>query len=256
MKTLFAILATSIFFFVAGLVVGRLTATERVGPGPPALAASENEIDLDSPGAESTKTRGELRREALSEWKNDPRVEIARSLARWSQDPNAVVGTVIDTMSDDEIAMTLTSLTSLKGDDLDSVHDLRKYARRLAEIAMADTIGQPSQRNPDLPEVYFSHRADPERAKELRQTEFEGNGRIHAILPMNDYVDDQVFAKWTRLDDGEVMLFDTYPIRQDSEYNWVYLEPRDGWPSGEYSVDFYSSDEEMRPIAGSNFNVK
>ena len=131
--------------------------------------------------------------------------------------------------------------------------------RRIAVVgkrALSTIAEQPGFRDPELPEVYVSRDADPEQAVEVGQTEFKGNGRVHAILPMSDYNDPRVFVKWTRIDDGEVMLFDTYPIRKDSDYNWVYLEPRDGWTPGEYSVDFYSSDEAMRPLAGSNFMVK
>ena len=260
MRTSFALLATSVVFFGAGLLVGRLTAPGPVLQSMRSMAETPERRDTsplpDEPPETEAERAAELKEQLLDDWKNDPRAEIIRSLAGWSRDPTAVVGTVINGMSDDEIMMTLTSLTNLKTKDLDEVHDLHRYAQRLAEVAMTDMIGQPGFRDPELPEVYFSRDADPEQAVEVGQTEFEGNGRVHAILPMNDYGAPQVFVKWTRLDDGEVMLFDTYPIRKDSDYNWVYLEPRDGWTPGEYSVDFYSSDEAMRPLAGSNFRVR
>ena len=126
----------------------------------------------------------------------------------------------------------------------------------MAELAVQDLVGQPAFRDPQLPEVYFSRDPNPEQAAALRQSEFEGEGRMHAILPMADYAEDRVFVKWTRVDDREVMLFDTYPIRANEDFNWVYLEPKAGWEPGEYSVDFYSTDESMSPLAGGNYQMK
>ena len=114
----------------------------------------------------------------------------------------------------------------------------------------------PPPPHPSLPPLYFSDSPDPNRAVSENLSEFENPGRLHAILPMDEYRGEEVFVKWTRVDDQEVMLFDRYPIRAQSEYNWVYLEPKEGWPAGEYSVDFYSNDEKMDPVAGGDFRIK
>ena len=186
----------------------------------------------------------------------DPAQELVRTLSDWGGNPQAVVEGVIDSMSDDQISALLTSLTSLDREALDDVYDVRAYANRMAELALGDLTGEPALRDPGLAPVYFSDSPDPQRAVDENLNEFENPNRLHAILPMDDYEGDQVFVKWTRVNDQEVMLFDRYPIRAKSDYNWVYLEPREGWPAGEYSVDFYSSDETMRPVAGGNFQVK
>ncbi|MCH2184913.1 hypothetical protein MK280_03480 [Myxococcota bacterium] len=186
----------------------------------------------------------------------DPAQELVRTLSDWGGDPQAVVEGVIDSMSDEQISALLTSLTSLDRESLDDVYDVRAYANRMAELTLGDLTGEPSLRDPGHAPVYFSNTPDPQRAVDENLSEFENPDRLHAILPMGGYESDQVFVKWTRVNDQEVMLFDRYPIQANSEYNWVYLEPREGWPAGEYSVDFYSNDEKMQPLAGSNFSVR
>ncbi len=185
-----------------------------------------------------------------------PAQELVRALSDWGGNPQAVVEGVIDSMSDDQISALLTSLTSLDHEALDDAYDVRAYANRMAELALGDLSGEPALRDPGLAPVYFSEAPDPQRAVDEDSSEFENPDRLHAILPMEDYEGDQVFVKWTRVSDQEVMLFDRYPIRTNSDYNWVYLEPREGWPAGEYSVDFYSSDERMHPLAGGDFLVR
>ncbi|MDG2051158.1 MAG: hypothetical protein P8M78_13455 [Myxococcota bacterium] len=209
----------------------------------PQAALSQRDIEL-------------LAEEWLDASASDPAQELVRTLSNWGGDPQAVVEGVIDSMSDDQISALLTSLTSLDRESLDEAYDVRAYANRMAELAIGDLTGEPTLRDPSLPPLYFSDSPDPNRAVSENLSEFENPRRLHAILPMDEYGGEEVFVKWTRVDDQEVMLFDRYPIRAKSEYNWVYLEPKEGWPAGEYSVDFYSNDEKMDPVAGGDFRIK
>ncbi|MAI80743.1 MAG: hypothetical protein CL917_17515 [Deltaproteobacteria bacterium] len=260
MKTFILSVILASIFFVSGFFFGRLTSPESERTAQARLAGdliqspsmTEKQGDLAASKPQDTKTKKEI----LQDFQNDPRLEIARTLANWGGNPTQVVDTVINGMTDDEITVTLSSLTSLKTEDLKDVNDLQQYAKRMAELAVNDLVGNPVERDPLLPEIFFSQEPDPDSAVQNKQTSFDGSKRIHAILPMDNYQGDEVFVKWTNVADPEVMLFDSYPIRADADYNWVYLEPNDGWSAGEYSVDFYSSDEYMTPLGGGNYQIK
>jgi hypothetical protein len=262
MKTSLLILTVCGLSFALGLVTGRLTApiheTEPNGLPAKGMAAA---LGIDSPAAEKDGVSiGEgkpAKQQFLESLKDDPRVALAQKLAGWSSDPAAVVGSVIDGMNEDEITVILSSLTSLDKENLDEVNDLPGYAKRLAELALNDLSNEVDYNDPNLREVYFSLEPDPERAIEEQRERFGAEkSRMHAILPMNGYDLDSVFVKWTRNSDQQVMLFDRYPIRQSEEYNWVYLEPNEGWQKGGYSVAFISDDEEMTLLGTGDFIVE
>ena len=61
--------------------------------------------------------------------------------------------------------------------------------------------------------------------------------------------------KWTRLDDPEVVLFRTFPIRPGARYSEIPLEADRALPPGRYKVAFYSADEAMEPVASGRYSV-
>ena len=262
MRNILVTALIAILMFVAGFWTGQMTSPFALLANPALRNLSDQSIGSVG-GAllpQAAMSEQDIKR-LTEEWlepsaKGDSAQELVRTLSDWGGNPQAVIEGVIDSMSDDQISALLTSLTSLDRESLDDVYDVRAYANRMAELALGDLTGEPALRDPGLPPIYFSDSPDPQRAVDENLSEFENPGRLHAILPMDDYKGDEVFVKWTRVNDQEVMLFDRYPIQAKSDYNWVYLEPREGWPSGEYSVDFYSSDEEMQPVAGGDFQVK
>ena len=262
MKTSLVILTVCGLSFALGLVTGRLTApvheTEPNGLPAKSMAAA---VGTDSPAAKKDGVSiGEekgVKQQFLESLKDDPRVALAQKLAGWSSDPAAVVGSVIDGMNEDEITVILSSLTSLKKENLEEVNDLPRYAKRLAELALNDLSDELDYNDPELRKIYFSLEPSPESAIEEQRERFGAEkSRLHAILPMNGYDRDSVFVKWTRESDQRVMLFDRYPIRQSEEYNWVYLEPNDGWQKDGYTVSFISDDEEMTLLGTGDFIVE
>ena len=262
MKTSLAILTICGLSFALGLVTGRLTAPVHESE-PNGLSAQSMAALLETAPSAPQKdglSIGEekgAKQRFLEGLKDDPRVALAQKLAGWSSDPAAVVGSVIDGMNEDEITVILSSLTSLKKEKLEEVEDLPGYAKRLAELALNDLSEEVDYNDPDLREVYFSLEPNPESAVEEQRGRFGAEkSRMHAILPMNDYDRDSVFVKWTRESDQQVMLFDRYPIRQSEEYNWVYLEPNDGWQKDGYTVSFISDDEEMTLLGTGDFIVE
>ena len=263
MRTLLVWSGCGLLLFFAGFLAGRATSPLAALGQPGVLAPSITRAITDPEGSNLNGDPGDsigIGQQLAEQWMEAadaaPAQDLVRTFSDWGGDPQGVVENVIDSMSDEQLGSLLSSLTSLDQDELDDVYDIRRYANRMAELALGDLTGEAPLRDSGLQEVYFSDSPDAARAIEEAATEFENPKRLHAILPMENYQGDRVFVKWTRVDDQEVMLFDQYPIRAESDYNWVYLEPRSGWPSGEYSVDFYSSDEEMMPVGGGNYRIK
>ena len=102
-----------------------------------------------------------------------------------------------------------------------------------------------------LPEVEFSRTLGPYDAA----GSFSGDGRIYATFPMEGYRGDEVFVKWYRSDDPEILLFDRYLIQREADYNYVWLDNETGWREGEYRVEFYSADEAMEKIAVGRYDI-
>jgi hypothetical protein len=72
---------------------------------------------------------------------------------------------------------------------------------------------------------------------------------------MDAYRENEVFVKWYRIDEPEILLFDQYAIRRDAEFSYVWLEQENGWAEGEYAVEFYSADEALKKIASGRYSV-
>ncbi len=183
------------------------------------------------------------------------RTELVRSLADWKSDPAEIVGFVIDAMDDREIRSALTSLTSLTEEDLDEVRDLRAFTRRVSEIAMDGVVSARGPESAGTATIRFSQSADTQNVTEQAQVRFAGNDRIFAIFPTEDYRYDEVFVKWYRSDDPEILLFDRYPIQREADFNYVWLDRDNGWPEGEYRVELYTVDDAMNRVASGDYVI-
>ena len=258
----------SLLVLLFGVWVGRATVPSSPpffdvasGPNPPRIASRTSTRDATTPpkpvvaenGAERGEWIEEEEEQAVDWW--SARAELVRTLAEWGGDPAGIMEVVIDAMSDGELRSSLTSLTSLTEEDLDEIRDLRAFTRRVTEVAMDGVVSVGAPEKTRLADVQFSQSVDTENIAELAQTRFAGDEKIYAIFPMEEYREDDVFVKWYRSDDPEILLFDRYPIQREADYNYVWLEKENGWSEGEYKVEFYSGDDEMKKIAVGRYVV-
>jgi hypothetical protein len=239
---------TLIVGVMIGFAWGRLGA-----PGPVADAASSRAPAAIDMGAIGLGTNPGEQAEAL---KQDPdAMARLRAMADrafdWGADPKRVVRGVIDQMDDDELISLMSSLTDYTSEELRDGRDLRAFAERLAEIAMDGTLTDPEPLGRDVGVVQFAARVDIDNGPIDPSNRFSNSDRrIYAIFESADFGGEQVFAKWTRISDGEVMLFGRYPINPNDTYSYVWLGAQNGsWEPGEYRVDFYDTDESLHMIA-------
>ena len=185
-----------------------------------------------------------------------PGADLLRLLARFSPDPKAMVGIVVDAMSEEELAASLASFTDISSEKITNSDEPRALAHRLAELAMEGFLDFSNQDAAGMESVSFSEDGTAESLSTSDVGKFGGDGRIRATFPMGAYKGDEVFVKWTRLDDPKIMLFNHYPIRPSSAHNYVWLEPEDGWDAGEYQVNFYTADDALTPLSWGRYQIE
>ena len=259
----------SVFLLVIGFAIGRGSAifedmwffsavTDRaVHHGGLVVPQSETPMAVRAPGDGDLSRSGESHSGTMGEfaerWAGYDRDNIVDSLTAWSGDPSEVVDVIIESMSERELRSAITSLTGLTEDDLVEMRDLRAFTRRAAEVAMDNVIRFDDAPQEPLPAVEFSH--NPNDMEEFTTDRFVGDERIFAVFPSTPSTQDEVFVKWYRSGEPEILMFDRHPIQRESDRNFVWIENNEGWPAGEYAVEIYSADEAMSPLASGRYVV-
>jgi hypothetical protein len=235
---------------IVGFGLGRLTVSEpRLPPIPsgqptrlPSLAGSNHAgsgIDGEQPSLLGDP-------EAAQRVRN-----MAEAAMSWGASPQRVVGTIIDQMDEDELVSLVTSLTDYSRSELENVEDMRAFAERLAEVAMDGTVVPAEELGADVENVSFATDVLENNAPASPGRHFvQDQERIYATFPSDELDGARVVAKWTRVEDGEIMLFRRYVINPGEDWSYVWVgAPDSGWRPGEYRVDFYSADEAMTLVA-------
>jgi hypothetical protein len=179
---------------------------------------------------------------------------IAREALDWGVDPQRVVGSVVDQMGDDELIALVTSLTDYDREELEAIGDMRAFVRRLAEVAMEGSVVPAEEPRAGVARVDFAVEVLNDNSVEVPVNRFRTNDeRIYATFPSGRINEDRVLAKWTRVEDGEVLLLGRYGINSQDDWSYVWLgSPQNGWMPGEYRVDFYTADDRLDLLASGN----
>lgn len=77
---------------------------------------------------------------------------------------------------------------------------------------------------------------------------FENGGGLHGL--------DRVLAVWRDPNDEKMVFTEYEPVKVGSTYNYVWLELRDGWPTGYYQLDLYHPQQTTQLLASRGFNVR
>ncbi len=253
-------------FFALGLLVGGWTSEGRrsgAGASPSShtseLAKSE---ELGSrPGREETTATGTVRRRALleaalEENEDHPQADLFRLLARFNGDPTEVIGVVVDAMTRKELIASVSSFTDISPEKFKNSADPKALAQRLAQLAIEGLL-HVGPETAQAAGVIFTDGLVPPVDGEVPAgvRKISGDGPVLASFPMGSYENDEVFVKWTRVDDPKIMLFNHYPIRPEEDFNYVWLSPKEGWEPGEYQVNFYSADDTLTPLAEGRYVI-
>ena len=246
--------------FAAGIATGSAP-TDLEGPASPgpsvALAAVEAEAPTRIDAAAADPTGGEARGagELLAEWLE--MAEARRLEAMASRITGAgldfVARNVIGRLEEDALAALIASTTDFSSAELAEIDDVPGFAMGLARIAMEGTVREAPEPavEDDVRPIDFAEEITWDHRARLARSQFEaGTERIYAVFESDGLGLDQTLAKWTRVDDGEILLFERHRLRRAADSSFVYLDaPPQGFAPGEYRVDFYAADRSLRWIA-------
>ena len=170
-----------------------------------------------------------------------------------------VAESVIGRLEDDSLKSLIASTTDFSSDELEEIEDLPGFAMNLARIAMEGTLrdaAEPGDSETIRP-IDFSEEITWDHRARFAQSQFPSDApRIYAVFESDALGITDTLAKWTRVEDGEIMLFKRHRIRPAADSSFVYLDaPATGWAPGEYRVDFYSADPELEWLATGSHRV-
>jgi hypothetical protein len=182
---------------------------------------------------------------------------MAEHAIEWGADPNALVSGAMDQMSDEQLITLVTSLTDYGREELEGVHDMRAFVSRLAAIAMDGTLAPSEDLPPGLAHVEFATEVGPDNSASNPTNHFRADAaRIYAVFASEELGGEEIFAKWVRVEDGEVLLFGRYQIEPGDDHSYVWMaRPDQSWVPGSYRVDFYTSDESLDLLASGSHTV-
>lgn len=248
--------------FAAGLIAG-LSIGAFSGPEAPAVAAPPQ-----APVARVDANPEPISVVAVEDQERDQAGSVSKVLAEWlamaeserlaamaSKITGAgldfVAESVIERLEDDALASLIASTTDFSAAELGEIEDVQGFAMGLARIAMEGTVREADEPDDSVRPIDFSEEITWDHRAAFTQSQFAGDTpRIYAVFESGALGLTQTLAKWTRVDDGEILLFERHGIRPVAESSYVYLDaPPKGFAPGEYRVDFYSADTELRWLA-------
>lgn len=158
---------------------------------------------------------------------------------------------VIEGLEDDALAALIASTTDYSASELSEIEDVPGFAKGLARIAMAGTVREAEEPDDGVRAIDFSEEITWDHRAAFTQSQFDAEARrIYAVFESDGLGLSETLAKWTRVADGEILLFKRHRIRAAAASSYVYLDaPPGGFAPGEYRVDFYSADPELRWLA-------
>jgi len=258
-----------VLVFMAGLAVGWVVARGPwidSQPGPTDYAASTSDVPrvvldalADSVPSDAHDDRATW--ELLHGFAT--RVTSLESLLeeaeRRNLDAGSVARSAVAGLSDRQLQAILGRTLRLTPEELAEVDDVRAYANRLAEVAMAGVFEPGSVDDPsetDAASAFFASDLDPEDPESLAEHAFMSDARrIYAVFPLSDAARGKVMLKWYRTDSPELILFRYFQAPANEPYGWIWREQADGWPPGDYRVDVFSGDVDVALIARGRFTV-
>jgi hypothetical protein len=164
------------------------------------------------------------------------------------------------TMSDRQIIEVLSDHTAFKEEELEEVRDLRGFIERLLSVWFMPPGSEAAEvqevEGAPVVAVEFSRRVDLENRPRSDGAQFDsGARRIYATFPTDDRTDGEVMVVWRDLDRSEVLTFARYPIESSKTTNFVWLKQPTAWSPGTYSVEIFTADAAMEPLAKGTYQV-
>ncbi len=79
--------------------------------------------------------------------------------------------------------------------------------------------------------------------------------KIYAAFSSQELVTSHVTVVWRDLSRAKILLYQRQPVSVGDAHSFVWIDRSDAWPPGDYSVEIYTGDEAMEPIALGTYSV-
>ena len=147
---------------------------------------------------------------------------------------------------DFKVVEFLQNYVNINSEDIPEGIRAADYAVRLGEIFAAGVNEPLSENNIAVGDIEFGTAADENYRAVNPHSEFRSTDyKIYASFNTANYMYDKVLVKFYSMETGKVYLFDIYDINKNSDYNWVFVENKKGWPGGDYKMKVYTTDLEV-----------
>jgi len=185
--------------------------------------------------------------------------ELLNSLLKGGE-PSAVVNeqlrAVVDLLPPAYVRDMITKLTDLGKEDIpEDDTKLGTFASDLFKVVSGET--PKTATDAPLEEITFSTTVNPNNSPLAPKNQFKpSDKRLYACFANKGTLLKQpkVVTRWTNRTSGQIEYLSSKLINQDAEYNYIWVEKKDGWPMGEYEVELLRT-QTMEKIASGFFTI-
>lgn len=132
---------------------------------------------------------------------------------------------------------------------------LDSYFDRISEVGRENYFDKHYLVNPDN---YGSLNFDGSEVipSEKNEAFSDESQRLYAHFNIDEaYAYDSVLVKWYQQGSDNPLAFEYYPINRYSSENFIWIEPRDNWESGQYNVEIFSASETVELLSAGSYRV-
>jgi len=159
----------------------------------------------------------------------------------------------IKNMSDSDLRNKINLV--IDDSQFSDIHDTKAFASRLAEVAMEspdDKSGSTDSTNIDV-RISIS--------RTIGYQEMTTSGvvaskyrRLYANI-LSSEVLDYVLVKWKNVSTDEFLFYKGLTFNPNSDSQFIWTKPRDGWETGVYQINIYKIDDKMELLAEKRFTI-
>ena len=180
--------------------------------------------------------------------------EVVAELEARDEDPRELVARAIDQTSDEDLISITAAITRIDAETLRRSHDVRVFARRLAEVAINGVTGDEAPMPGNGRVRFAASAADDDPDAPPQQTFPSDQGKLYAIVELPEYAADDVILKWSHVESGKIYVFSRHSISRDTPI-WAFHDPPAGWAEGGYRVDVFTADDAVAPLARGEYAI-
>jgi len=168
----------------------------------------------------------------------------------------ALIASAIERAPENQLLQVVSAITRVDEEYLETKHDVRTLARRLAEVAWEEPAEAAPEKDSRM-EVAFADAAHPASLRDPDDAVFGADTtRIYASISGEGYEGDRVMVKWFDRDSMKIESLRSFRYGRGDLGVWAFVEHASGWRPGLYQVNVYRQDDAMTLIGQGTYTVE